>query len=190
MRSAAQAVGQFVEFSGLHGSISGQKPAWSKRQCKKSCCICQWKSSGKLIFLMNHLLNCTPITVNVAQDVLDPAGTQHSPRKQGRKESWFGITPSLGCVRDLQSGWQHQQFQAPRESCSFYIPNRSRGRILQQDGALVHTLASTSRLLKAKMVSVFQDWTANMSVHVWGGGMKEQAWKTRPKNGDELWESC
>lgn len=75
-----------------------------------------------------------------------------------------------------------------------YIPNYSRGQILQQDGAPSHTSASTSKFLKAKKVKVLQDWPAqspdvNIIEHVWDK-MKEEAWKMKPKNLDELWESC
>lgn len=40
---------------------------------------------------------------------------------------------------------------------------------------------------------MLQDWPAqspDMNIeHMWGR-MKEEAWKTKPKNIDELWEAC
>jgi len=75
-----------------------------------------------------------------------------------------------------------------------YIPNHKRGQILQQDGAPSHTSISTSKFLKAKKIKMLQDWPAqspdmNINEHMWGR-MKEEAWKTKPKNIDELWEAC
>lgn len=71
-----------------------------------------------------------------------------------------------------------------------YIPNIKRWQILQQDGAPSNTSASTSKILEAKTVKMFQDWQAQLSEmnnieHAWGK-MKGKAWKMKPKE-HEVW---
>ena len=101
--------------------------------------------------------------------------------------------------------WVYIQYVGVREICRVegninslkYLPltfPTIKGQILQQDGAPSHTSISTSKFLKAKKIKVLQDWPAqspdmNIIEHVWGR-MKEEAWKTKPKNLDELWEAC
>ncbi|KAL1279449.1 hypothetical protein QQF64_026122 [Cirrhinus molitorella] len=77
--------------------------------------------------------------------------------------------------------WGYIQYGGVREIC-------------RQDGAPSHTSISTSKFLKAKKIKMLQDWQAqspdmNIIEHMWGR-MKEEAWKTKPKNIDELWEAC
>ena len=99
-----------------------------------------------------------------------------------------------GGVREIcrvESNINSLKYQALAAS---YIPNHKRGQMLQQDCAPSHTSISTSKFLKAKKIKVLQDWPAqspdmNIIKHVWGR-MKEEAWKTKPKNIDELWEAC
>ena len=106
------------------------------------------------------------------------------------------VVSSMGmCVREICrvdgniNSLKDQEGLAAR-----YSPNHKRGQILQQDGTPPHTSASTSKFLKAKKVKVLQDWPAqspdmNIIEHFWGK-MEEEARKMKPKNLDELWESC
>ena len=77
---------------------------------------------------------------------------------------------------------------------SQYIPNYKRGQIFQQDGAPCHTSGSTMKFIRGKKIKVLQGWPAhspdmNIIEHIWGR-MKEEAWRTKPKNLEELWNAC
>lgn len=72
------------------------------------------------------------------------------------------------------------------------LSTRKGVQILQQDGAPSQTSIPTSKFLKTKKIKVLQDRPAqsqdmNINEHVWGR-MKEEEWKTKPKNPDEFWE--
>ena len=103
--------------------------------------------------------------------------------------------------------WGYIQYGGAREICkvdgnidsakyqqilaSQYIPNYKRGQIFQQDGAPCHTSGSTMKFLRGKKIKVLQGWPAqspdmNIIEHIWGR-MKEEAWRTKPKNLEELW---
>ena len=75
---------------------------------------------------------------------------------------------------------------------SQYNPNYKRGQIFQQDGAHCHTSGSTMKFLRVK-IKVLQGWPAqstdmNIIKYIWGR-MKEEAWRTKPKNLEELWDA-
>jgi hypothetical protein len=125
---------------------------------------------------------------------MDPRFTQKTVQFGGGKIMVWGYI-QYGGVREICTvdgninSLRYQDILA-----AHYIPNHRRGQILQQDGAPSHTSASTSKFLKAKKVKVLQDWPTqspdmNIIEHVWGK-MKEEALKMKPKNLDELWESC
>ena len=122
---------------------------------------------------------------------MDPRFTQKTVKFGGGKIMVWGYI-QYGGVREICrvegniNSLKYQEVLA-----ASYIPNHKRGQILQQDGAPSHTFISTS---KAKKIMVLQDWPAqspdmNIIEHVWGR-MKEEAWKMKPKNLDELWEAC
>ena len=106
----------------------------------------------------------------------------------------FGVTSSMGvCERSAE--WM--ETLTARSIKEFLLPitfQTTREQILQQDGTPSHTSAPTSKFLKVKKVKVLQDWPAqspdmNIIEHVLGK-MKEEVWKMKPKNLDELCESC
>ena len=205
-----------VNQNSLLNSVS-KWPPWSnkcpetsteQKAIKKPCGFCQgpqtvkrlkkcWKSGRRWISQMNLLLNYITVAANIARDLLEPAWIRDSPRKQSclvaeKIMVWgyiqYGGVGEICRVEGNINSLKYQEVLA-----ASYIPKHKRGQILQQDGAPLHTSISTSKFFKVKKIKVLHDWPAqspdmNIIEHVWGR-MKEEAWKTKPKNLDELWEA-
>ena len=154
----------------------------------------RWKSGRRWIAQMNLLLNYITVTANIAGDLLEPAWIWDSPRKQSSL-----VTEKIMVWGYIQYGgvWEICRVEGNINSLKYqevlaaaYIPNHKMGQILQQDGAPSHTsISSSSRWRRSRCSRIGQSPDMNIIEHVWGR-MKEEAWKTKPKNLDELWEAC
>lgn len=204
---STRTVCRILSHSGLNGRISAQKPALNRRQLKNRVAFAKAHSLQegwtvekwqKVDFSDESSIELHP---NRRKYCRRPIGTRMDPRFTQKTVKFGGGKIMV---------WGYIQYGGVREICrvdgninslryqdilaAHYIPNHRRGQILQQDGAPSHTSASTSKFLKANKVKVLQDWPAqspdmNIIEHVWGK-MKEEALKMKPKNLDELWESC
>ncbi|XP_073433925.1 AP-4 complex subunit sigma-1 isoform X1 [Dendrobates tinctorius] len=205
---STRTVCRILSRNGLHGRISAsQKPALNKRQIKK--CVAFAKP--------HSLLNRWTLEKLQKVDFSNESSVElhHSRHKYFRRPTGARMdlkytqkTVKFGGGKIMV--WGYIQYGGVRNICKVegninslkyqeilatsYIPNHKSGQILQQDGAPSHTSISTTKFLQAKKIKVLKDWPAqspdmNIIEHVWGR-MKEEAWKTKPKNLDELWEAC
>ncbi|KAL1282525.1 hypothetical protein QQF64_001328 [Cirrhinus molitorella] len=194
---------RIVSRNGLHGRISAQKPALNKRQLK-----------NRVAFAKAHsLLKGWTLEKWQKVDFSDESSVElhYSRRKYCRRPTGARMDPRF-TQKTVKFGggkimvWGYIQYGGVREICRVegninslkyqeilatlaYTPNHKRGQILQQDGAPSHTSISTSKFLKAKKIKMLQDWPAqspDMNITEHRGRMKEEAWKTKPKNIKEL----
>ena len=158
----------------------------------------QQKSGEKCIFQMNSQLSSVLSATNIVDNHQGPVWTHGSPRGQIHLEVerlWFGVTSNTE-VTERSVRWMVtlivpniNSFLPPTT-----IPNYKRGQIFQQDGAPCHISGSTMKFLRGKKINVLQGWPSqspdiNIIEHIWGR-MKEEAWRTKPKNLEKLWHAC
>ena len=204
--ASSRTVRRILARSGLHGHIAAQKSAVNKRQQRNYVAYAKahsltegWTAEKwqKKIFSDESSLELHP---KRCQYYRRPSGAHLEPRfTQSNLEVerlCFGVTSNTEvpiqeiCKVDGNiNSAKYQQILA-----SQYIPNYKRGQIFQQDGASCHTSGSTMKFLRGKKIKVLQGWPAqfpdmNIIEHMWGR-MKEEAWRTNPKNLDELWDAC
>ena len=147
---------------------------------------------------MNRQLSSIPSAANIVDDPQGPVWTHGSPRKQSNLEGerlWFGVTSNTE-VPGRAVRWMVtlivpniNRFLPPST-----FPTYKRGQIVQQDRAPCHTSGSTMKFLRWKKIKVLQGWPAqspdmNNIEHIWGR-MKEEAWRTKAKTLEELWDAC
>ena len=201
---STRTVCRILSRNGLHGRISAQKPALNKRQLKNRVAFAKAHSLPKGWMLEKwqkvDFSDESSVELHQSPQILQetywsPHGSEIHPENFGGGKILVWGYIQYGGVREIcrvegnNNSLKYQEFIA-----ASYIPNHKRGQILQQDGVPSHTSISTSKFLKAKKIKVLQDWPAqspdmNIIEHVCGR-MKVEAWKTKPKNLDELWEAC
>lgn len=125
---------------------------------------------------------------------LDPRFTQKTVKFGGGKIMVWGYIQYGGAREICKVDGNIDSAKYQQILASQYIPNYKRGQIFQQDGAPCHTSGSTMKFLRGKKIKVLQGWPAqspdmNIIEHIWGR-MKEEAWRTKPKNLEELWDAC
>ena len=204
---STRTVCRILSRNGLHGRISAQKPSLNKRHIKnrvafakahslqKGWTVEKWQ---KMDFSDESSVELHPSRRTYCRRPvgtrLDPRFTQKTVKFGGGKIMVWGYI-QYGGVREIcKVDGNINSLKYQEVLSAHYIPNHTRGQILQQDGAPSHTSISTLKFLKGKKVKVLQDWPAqspdmNIIEHVWGK-MKVDAWKMKPKNLNELWEAC
>ena len=167
---STRTVCRILSRNGLHGRISAQKPALNKRQLKKAHSLPKgwtlekWQKvdfSNESSVELNHSRSKYCRRPTGAR--MDPRFTQKTVKFGGGKIMVWGYI-QYGGVREIcrvEGSINSLKYQ--EVLAASYIPIHS------QDGA--------------------QSPDMNIIEHVWGR-MKEEAWKTKPKNLDELWEAC
>jgi len=193
--------------NGLHGRIAVQKPALSKRHLKARNDFAKahsfqrgWTAEKwqKVDFSDESSVELHPKRRQYCRrpigTSLNPQFTQKTVKFGGGKIMVWGYVQHGGdrCICKVDGNINSAKYQ--EILTSHYIPRYKRGQFFQQDGAPCHTSGSTMTFLRSRKIKVLPSWPAqspdlNVIEHVWGK-MKEDAWKTRPRNLEELWEAC
>ena len=123
---------------------------------------------------------------------LDPGFTQKTVKFGGGKIMvWgfiqYGVAREICMVDGNIDSAKYQQIIA-----SQYITNYNRDQISKTGWSSLLYHGSTMKFLRGKKIKVLQVWPSQSSdiiEHIWGR-MKEEAWRTKPKYLEELWDAC
>ena len=142
---------------------------------------------------MNCQLSSIPSAANIVDNPQGSVWTHGSLRRQSNLEVerlWFGVTSNTE-VPGRSVRWMVtlivpniNRFLPPST-----FPARRGVRFFNRMEPC-HTSGSTMKFLRGKKIKVRQGWPAqspdmNIIEHIWGR-MKEEAWRTKPKNLEEL----
>ena len=175
----SRTVRRILARNGLHGRIVAQKPVLNKRQLR-----------NRVAYAKAHSL-MEGWTAEKWRKMYfsDESSVELHPKHRQYCYIQCGSAREICKVDGNIDSAKNQQILA-----SQYISNNKIGQIFQQDGAPCHTSGSTMKFLRGKKIKFLQGWPAqspdmNIIEHIWGR-MKEEAWRTKSKNLEELWDAC
>ena len=204
---SSRTVHRILAHNGLHGRIAAQKPALNKRQLRNRVAYVKaysltkgWTAEKwwKKYFSDESSVELHPKRCQYCRRPsgvrLDPRFTQKTVKFGGGKIMVWGYIQYGGAREICKVDGNIDSAKYLQILASQYISNYKRGQISQQDWAPCHTSGSTMKFLRGKKIKVLQGWPAqspdmNIIEHI-SGRMKEEAWRTKPKNLEELWDAC